>query len=388
MAQTPPQDRPRMSSIVTRVFGLDDHGRPLHAAPDAAPDDRDVAELVARNAAQPVILFLAANPKGTQPVGIPNEFQDIRDRLRSSEFGRQFNLAYEPAAIFKDLAFYLLEATPSIVHFSGHGAVDGIALDDETGAARLISNEALRRLFKQPDIIANLRLVVLNSCFSASQAATIVEHVDCVVGMNRAVPDATARAFSNGLYTALGAGVDVAGAFELAQAQIDVEALPGDDIPILLARDGIDPRTVRPLDVEDASEQRAGATDALRVDRVAPAAVKPNPGIIKVGDRHWRWQGTIPSDIDAVYDAIDQAMRRMPAGSVEARSRTVLVARTGGLLNGRFGATEEIIAELADTPGGTKAMIQSRSLQVQISDFGRNEANIRLLLGLLGVSEH
>lgn len=374
------RDPARLSSIVTGAFGLDDYGRPV--TPRAPAGGVALAEAAAAaRAEQPVILFLTANPTNTDPIALPEELQDIRQRLRMTRHGRDFELEYEPAAYFRDLAYYLLEATPTIVHFSGHGVTEGIALMNEVGAAQLVSTVSLQRLFAQPTINAKLRLVVLNSCFSAWQAQAIVESVDCVVGMKASVPDSTARAFANGLYTALGSGTDVLSAFNIALAQISLEALPGEDLPLLLVREGVDPRTVQVLQEPDAGRP-AGAAPAVAPARPAPTG----RGLVKVGDRHWSWEGFLPGPIDSVFDSVEQAVRRAGARKVEIKSRTMLVARFGGIF-GAFDATEEATITLTSVDDGTNIVIDCRSIQMQVSDFGRNEAIIRLIIGLLGVAE-
>ena len=367
-----------MSSIVTRVFGLDDYGRPVGSGARDAGADAEAWEMTARRAEQPVILILTANPTDTEALRIPEELQDIKQRLRSSPHGREFEVEFEPAAVFRDLVAYLLDATPTIVHFSGHGMTEGIALNDDRGEARLISTPALSSLFSHAAINQRLRLVVLNSCFSEAQAEAIVAHVECVVGMRRSIPDATARAFSTGFYTALGFGQDVASAFDLAKTQVGIESLPGDDIPRLLLHPGVDARTVRPLE----RAQREG-----RARPPGPPLRRPNAGVVKVGDRQWQWDGVLPMTADHAYDAVERALTQMHAGRVVPVSRTRLKVGTGGILNGRFAPTEEVTVELADDLAGTKVTISSRSTQFQVSDFGHNEANVRLVVALLGVAE-
>jgi len=90
---------------------------------------------------------------------------------------------------------------------------------------------------------------------------------------------------------------------------------------------------------------------------------------------------------DHAYDAVERALTQMHAGRVVPVSRTRLKVGTGGILNGRFAPTEEVTVELADDLAGTKVTISSRSTQFQVSDFGHNEANVRLVVALLGVAE-
>ena len=60
---------------------------------------------------------------------------------------------------------------------------------------------------------AQVRLVVLNACFTAPMAQALAAHVDCVVGMTGAIHDDAARIFSIGFYGGLGEHASVAAAF-------------------------------------------------------------------------------------------------------------------------------------------------------------------------------
>ena len=74
------------------------------------------------------ILFLAANPQGTQRLQLDEEAKAIETRLKSSKLRDQFQLITKWAVSPDDLRSTLLEhdepgekQTPIIVHFSGHG---------------------------------------------------------------------------------------------------------------------------------------------------------------------------------------------------------------------------------------------------------------------------
>jgi hypothetical protein len=86
-----------------------------------------------------------------------------------------------------------------------------------------------------------VRLVVLNACFSKSQAEAIVEVIDCAIGMNRAVGDEAAIAFASSFYRAVGFGRSIQNAFEQGKTAVSLEGISGDDTPELLVRAGVDP---------------------------------------------------------------------------------------------------------------------------------------------------
>jgi hypothetical protein len=106
-------------------------------------------------------------------------------------------------------------------------------LEDAGGKARSVSQAALSTLFSL--LKDNLRVVVLNACYSQPQAEAIAQHIDCVVGMAEAVGDRTAIVFAAAFYQALAYGRDVQTAFSLARNQAQLEGLPDEDVPQLLA---------------------------------------------------------------------------------------------------------------------------------------------------------
>ena len=96
------------------------------------------------------ILLLAANPKNTSRLNLPQEVRQIEDSLRSSVKGRGYNVVSRWAVRIRDLRQALLEYEPVIVHFLGHGAGEhGLIFEDEVGNAKYVSGQALARLFKQ-----------------------------------------------------------------------------------------------------------------------------------------------------------------------------------------------------------------------------------------------
>ena len=155
-----------------------------------------------------VILFLAANPKGTRPLRLDEEVKRIEQGLDRAKKRDQFKMVQKWAVTDDDLRRALLDNDPEIVHFSGHGSgADGLAFEDDTGQVQLISGNALARLFELCS--ETVKCVVLNSCYSEAQADAIVKHIDYVVGMKKAIGDEAAIKFAVGFYDALGAGRDV-----------------------------------------------------------------------------------------------------------------------------------------------------------------------------------
>ena len=145
----------------------------------------------------------------------------------------------ESAVRVVDLQTHLLHHRPHIVHFSGHGSSDGqIILEDQEGHSDPVSPSALSRLFAA--LKDNIRCVVLNACYSEAQASGIVESIECVIGMTRAIEDASAIAFAASFYQALGYGKSIQTAFDLGCSEIELEhdeSESGSELPVGPERD-------------------------------------------------------------------------------------------------------------------------------------------------------
>ena len=185
-----------------------------------------------------IILFLAANPNGTDQRALDREARAMQAELQRSGFRDCFELVTRWAAEPLDLLRELRALKPTVVHFSGHGGQDGLLFQTPSGDARVVSPSAIAEAFGAAG--ASVKLVVLNACHSDAQADALLEHVDCVVGMSGAVNDDAARCFAIGFYGGLGDRESVAAAYKQGRAAISLEAPHGSARPQLLARAGID----------------------------------------------------------------------------------------------------------------------------------------------------
>lgn len=189
------------------------------------------------------LLFLAANPTGTTQLALDEESREIDQKIRASEHRDALELIAKFAIRPDDLLQHLNQHRPHIVHFSGHGtATEEIVLLDKDRNAKPVSAAALKQLFKA--LKDNIRVVVLNACFSRPQAKAITEHIDCAIGMQRAIGDAAAITFAASFYRAIGFGRSVKEAFDQGVLSLMLEGIPEERTPKLLTRDGVDPATI------------------------------------------------------------------------------------------------------------------------------------------------
>jgi hypothetical protein len=181
------------------------------------------------------ILLLAANPRGTSSLRLQEEEREIKEKLRLAGYGK-VPVNSTGATRPRDIQQAMLDFKPQIVHFSGHGTgQDGLVFEDAVGQEKLVSSEALANLFKL--FSKRVECVVLNACYSESQAKAIVQHIDYVIGMSQGIGDHAAIEFAVGFYTALGAGESIDFAYELGCNAIHLEGIPEYLTPVIYKKD-------------------------------------------------------------------------------------------------------------------------------------------------------
>ena len=170
------------------------------------------------------ILILGANPKNTTSLRLDEEVREIKNALQQSPNRDNFQIITESAVRIDDLIRLLSHHQPTIVHFSGHGeGTDGLVLEDNSGQMQLVSTQALAKLFRSFQHV--VECVLLNACYSEIQAIEIHQHIDCVIGMNKAIGDKAAIQFSIGFYTALWSGNNYEDCFEIGCTSIDLQGI-------------------------------------------------------------------------------------------------------------------------------------------------------------------
>ena len=189
------------------------------------------------------ILFLAANPQGTGQLSLDEESRQIDQKIRASDHRDVLEFIPKFAVRPDDLLQYLNQATTEVVHFSGHGSpTDEIILLDARGEPKRVSKAAIKQLFMA--LKDNVRVVVLNACFSRPQAEAITEVIDCAVGMKKAIGYNAAIVFAASFYRAIGFGRSVQEAFDQGKTALMLEGIAEENTPELLVRQGADPTSI------------------------------------------------------------------------------------------------------------------------------------------------
>lgn len=186
-----------------------------------------------------VILFLAANPRTSNPLQLAEECAAIQREIKMAPHRDDFQFESRWAVGIDELMRHLNELAPTVIHFSGHGgAQSGLLFQDEQGHPQLVSARALGMLI---DAAArNTRVIVLNACYSTAQAEVLRAKVECVVGMDGAIGDDAACAFAMRFYGALGNGRSIGNAVDQGVAALAAKQLPDEALPRCVTRDGVD----------------------------------------------------------------------------------------------------------------------------------------------------
>jgi formylglycine-generating enzyme required for sulfatase activity len=249
------------------------------------------------------ILFLAADPSGTDRLALDREARSIQIELDRSCHRDQLEFETRWATEPLDLLRELRKLKPTVVHYSGHGGQGGLLFQtSDRGRAHVVSTAAIAETFGAAG--ASVQLVVLNACYSESHADALLAHVDCVVGIAGAIPDDAARSFAIGFYGGLGERESVAAAYKQGCAAISLEA------------------------AGDREWCPCTARDANALDRAASAMNRPGPQLrVRHGvDANQLILGSGPTDATTVPRASIAPASR--ARSLSRRERTPLRRRS------------------------------------------------------------
>lgn len=212
-----------------------------------------------------VVLLVSASPDTHERIRVDKEFRTIIDKIRGTKFRELFKVVQISATRFEDLQTALHEHSPHILHISSHGNESG-ALRFEAGdnGSGLVSKKRMLRLLKA--LSDNFRAIIVNACHSSALICDIPAEIGVpAIGMNTAVADSAAIAFSSSFYESLSFGKSIEKAFDVALSNIEdaesdevdpdddddadpaAEAAEQPDIPELFPPADNDPKNLRKL---------------------------------------------------------------------------------------------------------------------------------------------
>ena len=283
------------------------------------------------------ILFLAANPTGTDPLLLDEESRSIDQRIRSADERDSLELVTKWAVRPDDLLEYLNQYRPHIVHFSGHGTErEEIILLDASHHAIPVPAPALRQLFSV--MKGNIRVVVLNACYSRPQAEAIVEVIDCAIGMKQEIGDEAAIAFAASFYRAIGYAHSVAEAFEQGRTALMLAGIAEENTPTLHSRLGVDPAKVFLVEQPDDEEEEGHRGAHPRVEQEEPGAPRPETVAEATGEPGpasraptldevlpGTWQEQLPSPMGVAQARFELSTNRQFRGQVQGPMGTMMI---------------------------------------------------------------
>ena len=137
------------------------------------------------------VLFFATNPKGTSQLRLDEEARSIQEMIRKSEHRDSISFVTRWAVRPLDILQAINEINPDVIHFSGHGAVSGdLILENTDGSPKPVTKEAITQTIMSSS--DKIHLLFFNACFSYEQAQEIVQHVDAAIGMTTSIGDEAA----------------------------------------------------------------------------------------------------------------------------------------------------------------------------------------------------
>jgi hypothetical protein len=165
------------------------------------------------------VLFVASNTKDLGQVDLLREHRDLQAEFdRGTQAGR-FQLESLLAPRKRDLTRSLIRLRPRVVHFCGHGDEEGrIIIRDNDEDALPIDQRSLAGIIGT--LKDDIRLVVLNACYTEKQAQALTVDIDCAIGMNREVVDKVAIEFAASFYMAVANGSFIKEAFDIAAKSV------------------------------------------------------------------------------------------------------------------------------------------------------------------------
>jgi hypothetical protein len=210
------------------------------------------------------ILVLSSNPWSTGRILVAEEAQEISNRIQEGPCRDKFEVHNHGAVRPKDLQRLLLTYEPQIVHFSGHGSKgQRILLNGTDGRAQALDQQGLKEVFAFYN--KHVRLVLLNACFTKTQARLISDVVDYSIGTDRPIGDKVSVAFAGAFYRALAFGKSIRDAFRSAKVELDLTSMAQSRGIELFVRNKINKRDRFPQIVNDR-----------HLPAISPSLVKAN----------------------------------------------------------------------------------------------------------------
>lgn len=222
------------------------------------------------------ILFLSSNPWTTSRILVDEEMREIFEKLQEGPCRDRFELHRHAATRPIDLQRLLMMHKPHIVHFAGHGSKKHkIILGGKPGRGKHVDPGGLAKMFALYK--KHVRLVVLNACFTKTQAEALSEVIDYSVGAGQGIGDKEGVAFAGAFYRALGFGKSVKTAFQSAKAELDLTKMARTKGIGIFVRKGLGAKDSFPRTPPDPPRKQIRSPQSK--------AIAPQLALMRLGDK-------------------------------------------------------------------------------------------------------
>ena len=191
------------------------------------------------------VLYLTANPDKDSSLRVEAEVRQVQEAVRGSKLRDNIELHYRPAADLDSIIDGLNDHTPRIVHFSGHGDDNGIAVDHSKVARpsrKVVTFDILSKALAATDTPP--QVIVLNSCQSIGARKAFLPPAQAIVVMRDTVSDLAATAFAAKFYAAIAAGQSLKSAFAQGKVAVEAASINEADTPELILASGVNPAKI------------------------------------------------------------------------------------------------------------------------------------------------
>ncbi len=173
------------------------------------------------------VLYLGFQPEDADDLGIDAELDAIQSRLAHASGSNDLELIQRQDVDVEDLPTLLAQIQPEVLHIASHGQDGGRLFLRSRGRYRAIDPVDVQTILAGAS--PQLRLVVLNACYSEPLATALSAQGRFAIGSTRRVPSENASSFAGVLYGLIAEGKDLKMAHSeaMAAAMADDRALRG-----------------------------------------------------------------------------------------------------------------------------------------------------------------
>lgn len=245
------------------------------------------------------ILLIAANPETLPPIDAIRELRTIEKAVQKGQYRDLAGVEGVLDVKVGELAEVLTKGRPRLLHVTCHGDEAGALQfrDTNVGTPAPVPAVDLARLLR--NAAPGAQCVVLSACYSEQQSAMMLtEGIPFVVGASQAINGEEANTFADVFYTALGNGLSLRAAFELARSTLGLEQLRQDALR-LLAAPGQRPEDWRLVEVQPSGTISVAALSNVAIPPIGPPSPLPGGGSPSVA----------PAALASLSGALPQALR-------------------------------------------------------------------------------